>query len=593
MYKRQGQGDNPTSDFNSIDWSEELQLRTDIDPSGGTNYTTMGTAPINAVPIALYSLNGGDIGPQGPEGPEGPQGLRGEQGIQGPEGPKGDQGAGVTIVSSVSDASQLPTNYGGNIGDMFITQNDGNGHVWNGSSFDNVGRIQGPQGERGPAGPQGNTGSQGQVGATGPQGNPGPRGDTGSQGQRGDTGPQGSVGATGAIGPKGDKPAHIWNGTSLQFENPDGSPGQSINLQGATGQRGATGLQGDPGPTGSQGPRGDQGPQGDRGEKGDKGDQGERGATGPAGSGVWSRNGSSAFYNGGEVGIGVSNPQGDLHVDDVNGSGTAVINVTRTGINSLIGASASGGIFGMGSNHSMNLITNNQSRIHVASNGRVGIGTTNPSTTLDVDGTISSSGITTGSIQLNSLIFPGGSSLTSSSSQITFEGINKDISINAQSANSRLGIGISGTLATATCDIGGNLRIRTMPSGGNVDIQAGNNGNIFRQSSDKRLKKNIRNIGPSLSKLLKMRSVIFDWKDDKDATDQFGFIAQELMEIVPEVVNENPDGFLGVDYSELIPILTQAIQEQQEIITRQATDLQNLSNQNLEIIKRLEKLENN
>lgn len=42
-------------------------------------------------------------------------------------------------------------------------------------------------------------------------------------------------------GPKGDKPAHEWNGTSLSFENPDGSMGESVNLKGQKGDKGETG----------------------------------------------------------------------------------------------------------------------------------------------------------------------------------------------------------------------------------------------------------------------------------------------------------------------------------------------------------------
>lgn len=39
----------------------------------------------------------------------------------------------------------------------------------------------------------------------------------------------------GEKGDKGDKPAHEWNGTSLSFENPDGSMGESVNLKGEKG----------------------------------------------------------------------------------------------------------------------------------------------------------------------------------------------------------------------------------------------------------------------------------------------------------------------------------------------------------------------
>ena len=46
----------------------------------------------------------------------------------------------------------------------------------------------------------------------------------------------------------------------------------------------------------------------------------------------------------------------------------------------------------------------------------------------------------------------------------------------------------------------------------------------------------------------------------------YGFIAQELQKVVPEIVKENNDGYLTVDYSGLIPILVKGLKEQQEEI---------------------------
>ena len=78
-----------------------------------------------------------------------------------------------------------------------------------------------------------------------------------------------------------------------------------------------------------------------------------------------------------------------------------------------------------------------------------------------------------------------------------------------------------------------------------------------------------------------LNPVSFRWKEDHDQGRlHTGFIAQELQEVVPHLVidhewQEIPDTgerewveteHLGVNYSELIPILTKAIQEQQEMI---------------------------
>ena len=109
----------------------------------------------------------------------------------------------------------------------------------------------------------------------------GAKGEKGDKGDTGNTGPQGPPGADGADGiqgVKGDMPAHKWEGTSLSFENPDGSYGAAVNLigpagpKGETGATGATGPKGDPGAQGEPGARGETGPAGAEGQQGPKGD---------------------------------------------------------------------------------------------------------------------------------------------------------------------------------------------------------------------------------------------------------------------------------------------------------------------------------
>lgn len=136
--------------------------------------------------LLFTSASAGGSGERGPEGPEGPQG---------PEGPKGDPGTSVKIVGSVEQASQLPSS--AEPGDGYLV--DGNLWVWGGSGWNNVGRVQGPPGERGPEGPQG------QRGPEGPQGERGQRGPAGEQGPAGPNGEQGEKGDPGQDGAKGDK----------------------------------------------------------------------------------------------------------------------------------------------------------------------------------------------------------------------------------------------------------------------------------------------------------------------------------------------------------------------------------------------------
>ena len=101
----------------------------------------------------------GSIGPIGPEGPKGDKGERGEQGPQGdqgPEGPKGKDGldgqdgkdgASVTIEGTVLDLNELPTSNESNKGNGYLFHGDL--YVSNGTEWENVGRIQGPKGDKG------------------------------------------------------------------------------------------------------------------------------------------------------------------------------------------------------------------------------------------------------------------------------------------------------------------------------------------------------------------------------------------------------------------------------------------------------------
>ena len=81
--------------------------------------------------------------------------------------------------------------------------------------------------------------------------------------------------------------------------------------------------------------------------------------------------------------------------------------------------------------------------------------------------------------------------------------------------------------------------------------------------SDRQLKSNIRDIDTGLDTVLALRPVSFEWTDNGDDTN-FGLIAQEVAETLPEVVarSEDPDQ-LTVKYPDLIAILIDAIQTQQ------------------------------
>ena len=89
-------------------------------------------------------------------------------------------------------------------------------------------------------------------------------------------------------------------------------------------------------------------------------------------------------------------------------------------------------------------------------------------------------------------------------------------------------------------------------------------------ASDKNLKENVEALPYGLEDVMKMRAVEFDWKKDKangkERGHDIGVIAQEMEEVIPEVVKEyeglqGKDNFKAVDYSKLVPGLIKSIQE--------------------------------
>ena len=86
------------------------------------------------------------------------------------------------------------------------------------------------------------------------------------------------------------------------------------------------------------------------------------------------------------------------------------------------------------------------------------------------------------------------------------------------------------------------------------------NGTI--NTSDRNMKKNMLAIKYGLKEVLKLKPVSYQWIDniDLDKT-HLGFIAQEVEQVIPEVINIGEDGSYGMNYAELVPVLVKSIQE--------------------------------
>jgi hypothetical protein len=98
---------------------------------------------------------------------------------------------------------------------------------------------------------------------------------------------------------------------------------------------------------------------------------------------------------------------------------------------------------------------------------------------------------------------------------------------------------------------------------------------VAYSTSDKRLKENIKPLDSALNKVLKINGVEFDWKEltkEEKKTihgnegHDIGVIAQEIEEVLPEVVTTRDSGYKAVKYEKIVPLLIEAIKEQQQQI---------------------------
>ena len=129
-------------------------------------------------------------------------------------------------------------------------------------------------------------------------------------------------------------------------------------------------------------------------------------------------------------------------------------------------------------------------------------------------------------------------------------------------------IGYQANVATSNTIRLGNTAVTTI--GGQVGWTA---------ASDSRIKKNITNSNYGLATVLKLRSVEYNLISND--LKQVGFIAQEVQKLVPEVVTGKEGDLskgeiLGITYSNLVPVLTKAIQEQQKIIETLQKEIEEL-----------------
>tara|TARA_Y100000034_G_scaffold122723_1_gene168535 strand:- start:1087 stop:2970 length:1884 start_codon:yes stop_codon:yes gene_type:complete len=115
----------------------------------------------------------------------------------------------------------------------------------------------------------------------------------------------------------------------------------------------------------------------------------------------------------------------------------------------------------------------------------------------------------------------------------------------------------------------GALGVGVTPSGTAGRIDASNDVVAF-SSSDIRFKKNTRPISDALFKVQQIRGIEFDWIPSEEhhgyEGHDVGVVAQEIIKVLPEVVQTRESGHMAVKYEKIVPLLVEAIKEQQEQI---------------------------
>jgi hypothetical protein len=91
-------------------------------------------------------------------------------------------------------------------------------------------------------------------------------------------------------------------------------------------------------------------------------------------------------------------------------------------------------------------------------------------------------------------------------------------------------------------------------------------------TSDVRYKTHVQPLGNALETIENLHGVTYDYKRaafpkmNFPAGRQVGFIAQEVQSVLPQLVSKDRDGYLSVDYVQVVPVLVEAIKEQQKEI---------------------------
>ena len=219
--------------------------------------------------------------------------------------------------------------------------------------------------------------------------------------------------------------------------------------------------------------------------------------------------------------------------------------------------------------HPMTFLTNNSEAMRIDSSQNVGIGNSSPSYKLDVSGDYRFKDTASGGALLgyhhndsnNGLLLLVYGSAYSGGSVLS-------VGANGTAYNHSHTVGINaGSGSDIKFGAGGTEKFRMTSTGA---FHATNDVVAFSTTpSDKKLKTNVKDIEYGLDTIMKLNPKQYDWKEDN--RHDIGFIAQEVEEVIPEIVKDNEwfdDKIKTLDYEKLTAVLIKAVQEQQKQINK-------------------------
>jgi hypothetical protein len=272
--------------------------------------------------------------------------------------------------------------------------------------------------------------------------------------------------------------------------------------------------------------------------------------------------------------------------------------------------------------------TTRSNALTVLRNGNIGIGTVNPNALLQLANTITNRKIVLWEGTNNDHQFYGfginGSTLryqtpSPGDSHVFYSGVSTTASSELFRINGNGNVGVGVNAPAFRLDVGDRMRIRST-LGNTAGVWLNNDDNTtspafigmklndevgfygqtgapgwrfyintttgngwmqgtLTQASDARLKKDISPLQNPLQKIIQLNGYTYHWKNEQsDNRLQTGVLAQEVQKLFPELVTENRDGILAVNYSGLIPVMIESIKEQQKQIDELKKLMQHLLN---------------